>query len=68
MQDYESAAYKSLEKLKEKHDVEIRELKEFLRSEFPVKYTLSKELMELRRQEKKFHTVKEYDKAENLKK
>ncbi len=52
MQDYETAAYKSLEKLKEKHDQEIQQIRSFLQSEQLIKYTLSKELMELRRQEK----------------
>jgi len=52
MQDYEAAAFRSLEQLKEKHDREVVQMREFLSHEYPGKYTLSKELMELRRNEK----------------
>ncbi|CDW77949.1 ca2+-binding protein (ef-hand superfamily) [Stylonychia lemnae] len=67
MQDYEAAAYKSLEKLKEKHDEEILQAREQLKIQYPVIYTLSKELMDLRNLEKKNFALKEYQKAENYK-
>ena len=68
MQDYEKAAYASLEKLKEKHDFEIIELKELMLANYPLKYTYSKDLMDLRSMEKKMFALKEYIKAENNKK
>lgn len=67
MQDYEKAAYASLEKLKQKHDQEIRELKEAMMLSHPVKYNFSKDLMDLRAMEKKMFSLKEYEKAENYK-
>lgn len=67
MADYEAAAYTSLEKLKEKHDVEISQLKEHLKTKYPIKYTFSKELMEVRAMERKQFSLKEYEKAEYLK-
>jgi hypothetical protein len=48
MTDYESAAYASLEKLKEKHDYELRGLRDQIEKSFNIKYTFSKELMEIR--------------------
>eukprot|EP00347_Sterkiella_histriomuscorum_P012429 403368613 len=68
MSDYEAAAYKSLEKLKQKHDDEIVQLQIVMKEQNPVKYNLSKELMELRNFEKKHFALKEYDKAEHFKK
>ena len=68
MADYEAAAYSSLEKLKEKHDQEINLLRENIMTKYNIKYTLSKELMELRAFEKKFFALKQYDKAEQYKK
>lgn len=53
MSDYESAAYASLEKLKEKHDFELLALKEQIEKSFNVKYTFSKDLMDVRQSEKK---------------
>jgi hypothetical protein len=65
MQDYETAAFKSLEKLKEKHDEELAQLRNQLKT--LVYPTLSKELMEIRDKEKRLFTLKEYEKAERLK-
>ena len=64
MADYESAAFESVERLKEKHLVEIRELQDKVRSNFQVKMRFSKDLIELRKQEKIYFSVKDYDKAE----
>lgn len=49
MSDYEATAYLSLEKLKEKHLLEINQLHERIRKEFKMKLKLSKELMEMRK-------------------
>lgn len=67
MADYESAAYTSLEKLKEKHDGELQRVGEEMRKRWPCKYTLSKELMEMRGLERKHLALREYEKAESLK-
>lgn len=64
MSEYEAAAYKSLEKLREKHDQEILELRENMKMLYPIIYTFSKELMEVRSKEKKQFTLKNYDMAE----
>jgi hypothetical protein len=50
MSDYEATAYLSLEKLKEKHLLEIQQLQEKVRREFRGKVKLSKELMDMKRQ------------------
>lgn len=47
MSDYEATAYLSLEKLKEKHNLEIQQLHEKIKSENSAKMQLSKSLMEL---------------------
>lgn len=49
MSDYEATAYLSLEKLKEKHLLEIQQLQEKVRREFRGKVKLSKELMDMKR-------------------
>jgi len=49
MSDYEATAYLSLEKLKEKHLVEIQQLNEKIKREFQIKLKFSKELMEMRK-------------------
>jgi hypothetical protein len=67
MADYEAAAYTSLEKLKEKHDYELKALRDSIENTFNVKYTFSKDLMEIKSQEKKFFALKEYSKADKLK-
>ena len=46
MSDYEATAYLSLEKLKEKHLLEIQQLQEKVRREFRGKVKLTKELNE----------------------
>jgi len=49
MSDYEATAYLSLEKLKEKHLLEIEQLHEKIRQEFSNKITFTKELMDMRK-------------------
>lgn len=49
MSDYEATAYLSLEKLKEKHLMEIEKLRDKIRKESKIKLKLSKELLEMRK-------------------
>ena len=49
MSDYEATAYLSLEKLKEKHLLEIQQLHERIRKEFKIKLKYTKELMEMKK-------------------
>ena len=67
MSDYEATAYLSLEKLKEKHLLEIQQLHERTKREQRVKLKLSKELMEFKKQVHTLITLKRYEEAEALK-
>jgi hypothetical protein len=49
MSDYEATAYLSLEKLKEKHLLEIQQLHDKVSREHSAKITFSKELMDMRK-------------------
>lgn len=60
MSDYEAAAFESVEKLKEKHIREIQELHERVKKEFTIKFKWSRDLIDLRKQEKIYFTVKDY--------
>lgn len=60
MADYEKAALASLENMKKKHDLEIENLTSDMENNFIVKYTFSKELMEIRALEKKHFALKDY--------
>ena len=66
MSDYEATAYLSLEKLKEKHLMEIEQLRERIRNEFKVKLKFSKELLEMRKRTRLLVSIKQYDEAELL--
>ena len=66
MSDYEATAYLSLEKLKEKHLLEIQQLHEKIRKEFSVKITFTKELMDMRKKVQKLMHSKRYEEAEEL--
>lgn len=44
MSDYEAAAFESVERLKEKHIKEIKELHERVKSDFLLKFKWSREL------------------------
>ena len=66
MADYEAAAFESVEQLKERHVAELQELSQRIVSDpNSVKTRWSSQLMELRRQEKIFFSVKDYEKAES---
>ena len=66
MSDYEATAYLSLEKLKEKHSLEIQQLHEKIKSENSAKMQLSRSLMELKDKVKKLTFQKRYEEAELL--
>jgi hypothetical protein len=67
MSDYEATAYLSLEKLKEKHLLEISQLQEKIRREFKGKVKLSKELMDMKKQVHILISTKQIEEAERLK-
>lgn len=66
MSDYEATAYLSLEKLKEKHLMEIEQLRERIRQDYKIKLKLSKELLEMRKRVRLYVGMKQYDDAETL--
>jgi len=66
MSDYEATAYLSLEKLKEKHQLEIQQLHEKLRAEHGNKIQHSRKLMELKDKVRKLTFSKRYEEAEIL--
>lgn len=67
MSDYEATAYLSLEKLKEKHLLEISQLQERIRREFKGKIKLTKELMDMKKQVHILISTKQLEEAERLK-
>jgi hypothetical protein len=64
MSDYEATAYLSLEKLKEKHQLEIQQLHEKLRIEASCKVQHTAKLMEMKDRVKKLTSCKRYEEAE----
>ena len=68
MSDYEATAYLSLEKLKEKHLLEIQQLQERIKREFKGKVKFSKELMDMKKQVHILISTKQIEEAEQLKK
>ena len=66
MQNYENAAVQSVSKLKQRHVSELVELRDAVQRNLSIKYTLSKDLMNIRAQERLMFQVREYDKAEAL--
>jgi len=64
MSDYEATAYLSLEKLKEKHLLEIQQVHERIRKEFKIKLKLTKELMDSKKQVHVLISLKQYEGAE----
>ena len=65
MQEYESAAYESLRKLREKHDFQKLNQRNQIFSKYH-SFTLSKKCCELRDQERRHFVIKEYIKANRL--
>ena len=66
MSDYEATAYLSLEKLKEKHTLEIQQLHERIRSEYQSKQQKSRGLKEMEDKVRKLTFMKRYEEAELL--
>ena len=66
MSDYEATAYLSLEKLKEKHLLEVEQLQEKINREYKIKNKLSRELMDMRKKVHTLMTLKNYAEAEEL--
>ncbi len=66
MADYESTAYLSLERLKEKHQQELDLAKDKIRKEQKIRLKFSKKLMETRKRIKVLSGLKKYDEAEEL--
>jgi hypothetical protein len=58
MGNYEDAAGQSVQRLKEKHVKELEEMIEHTYSHHTIKYTLSRELMNVRAQEKLMFQVR----------
>jgi EF-hand domain pair len=67
MSEYEATAYKSLEKLKEKHISEYQELMEKVTAEAQKKVKHSKELLALRQKQQTLAKQKSYEEAEKIK-
>lgn len=67
MTEYEATAYKSLEKLKEKHIQEYQELMEKVTAEAQKKVKHSKELLALRQKQQVLAKQKSYEEAEKIK-
>ena len=67
MAEYEATAYKSLEKLKEKHIAEYQEMMEKITVDAQKKVKHSKELLELRQKQLTLAKQKAYEEAEKIK-
>ena len=67
MAEYEATAYRSLEKLKEKHMLEFQAFREKVLREARLKVKHSKELLELRKKEQTLAKQGFYDQAESVK-
>jgi hypothetical protein len=67
MADYEATAYKSLEKLKEKHLMEAQSFYDKALKEARVRAKHSKELLELRKRQAALVRMKKYEEAEDVK-
>ena len=67
MRDYESTAFELIEQLKLKQAQELILHEERVTKAFLVRQSDSKDLIEMRKQEKIFFSVKDYDKANTMK-
>ena len=67
MQEYETAAYQSLVRMRESHDYEVLELRAKMLNSYH-SFTLSKKTCELRDQERRHFQVKEFLKANKVRK
>jgi len=67
MADYEATAYLSLEKLREKHIIEINQLHEKIKKDYKIKLKFSKDLMEKKKRVHVLTVLRRYDEAEQIK-
>ena len=66
MRDYEQTAFELIEQLKVKQEQELMLHEEKVTKDFMAKQSASKNLVEMRKQEKIYFTVKDYDKAQAM--
>lgn len=67
MQDYEVTAFDLVEQLKVKHLQEIDEMRGYMTEKFYNDHRWSKQIIELRKQEKIYFSVRDYVNAEKVK-
>jgi len=67
MADYEATAYLSLEKLREKHLVELQQLQERIKRDYKIKLKFTKDLMEKKKRVHVLTVLRRYDDAESIK-
>ena len=66
MRDYEGTAFELIEQLKNKQEQELFLHQEKVTSQFMAKQSDSKSLVEMRKQEQIYFSVKDYDKAQAM--
>ena len=66
MRDYEGTAFELIEQLKNKQEQELFLHEEKVTAQFLAKQSDSKALMDMRKQEQIYFTVKDYDKAQAM--
>ena len=66
MRDYEGTAFELIEQLKNKQEQELFLHQEKVTAQFLAKQSDSKALMDMRKQEQIYFTVKDYDKAQAM--
>lgn len=66
MRDYEGTAFELIEQLKNKQEQELVLAEQKITEQFLIKQSDSKTLVDMRKQEQIFFTVKDYDKAQTM--
>ena len=66
MRDYEGTAFELIEQLKNKQEQELFLHQEKVTAQFMAKQSDSKSLVEMRKQEQIYFSVKDYDKAQAM--
>jgi len=66
MRDYEVTAFELIEQLKVKQEQENAQEEQKVTRSFMMKQSASKDLIEMRKQEKIYFSVKDYDKAQAM--
>ena len=67
MADYEKTAFDLVEQLKQKQFSEIDEMRKFITEKFYNDHRWNKQIIELRKQEKIYFSIKDYVNAEKVK-